>query len=139
VGVALLGPLLAVASYPAGSATDAALVSDPVLIDEDEDRIARTPESGDGEHRVILPPGGQVEPQACAPPARLMAEAGVATWILQAPLDLLLPDANGVELPGGNHAQFGDYGPQDSDGTTTIAPDEQWTLDASEPLALFDR
>ena len=68
MGVALLGPLLAGASYPAGSAADAALVSDHVLIDEDEDRIALTPESWDGERTVILTPGDQVEPQACAPP-----------------------------------------------------------------------
>jgi hypothetical protein len=68
-----------------------------------------------------------------------MAEAGVATWLLKAPLDLLTPDATGVETPGGNHAQFGDYGPQDGDGTATIAPDEQWAIAASETLALFDR
>ena len=37
-----------------------------------------------------------------------------------------LPE-NAVELviPGGNHAQFGDYGHQKGDGAATIPPDEQ--------------
>lgn len=36
-------------------------------------------------------------------------------------------------IPGGNHAQFGDYGPQFGDNPATIAPEEQWqqTTDAT--------
>ena len=30
------------------------------------------------------------------------------------------------EIPGGNHAQFGSYGPQRGDGTARISPEEQW-------------
>lgn len=30
-----------------------------------------------------------------------------------------------VVIPGGNHAQFGDYGPQKGDGTSAISPQEQ--------------
>lgn len=38
----------------------------------------------------------------------------------------LLPhDALTLEVPGGNHAGFGDYGAQDGDGVSTITPDEQ--------------
>ncbi|MBQ8053119.1 MAG: leucine-rich repeat protein [Lachnospiraceae bacterium] len=35
-------------------------------------------------------------------------------------------------IEGGNHAQFGDYGPQKGDGTARITPEEQWekTADA---------
>ena len=36
---------------------------------------------------------------------------------------------NGVQLhviPGGNHAQFGSYGPQKGDGAARISPEEQW-------------
>ncbi len=29
-------------------------------------------------------------------------------------------------IPGGNHAQFGSYGPQRGDGTARISPEEQW-------------
>ncbi|MDO4502618.1 MAG: alpha/beta fold hydrolase [Coriobacteriia bacterium] len=35
--------------------------------------------------------------------------------------------ARALNLQGGNHAQFGDYGPQDGDGTATITPEEQVT------------
>ena len=34
-------------------------------------------------------------------------------------------DAAEVIIPGGNHAQFGDYGPQKGDGEAAILPDEQ--------------
>ena len=30
------------------------------------------------------------------------------------------------EIPGGNHAQFGSYGPQTGDGDARISPEEQW-------------
>lgn len=33
-------------------------------------------------------------------------------------------DARMVEIPGANHASFGDYGPQDGDGTATISTEE---------------
>ena len=37
---------------------------------------------------------------------------------------------NVVVLEGGNHAQFGSYGPQEGDGTATISPQEQQALAA---------
>ena len=40
-------------------------------------------------------------------------------------LQLLPPDTNIIPIEGGNHAQFGDYGPQDGDGTATITIEEQ--------------
>lgn len=33
-----------------------------------------------------------------------------------------------LEIAGGNHAQFGLYGVQASDGTATITPEEQWNI-----------
>ena len=43
-----------------------------------------------------------------------------------------------AELPGDNHAQFGDYGPQKGDGAATISPEEQlaWTAARIEELIL---
>ena len=42
------------------------------------------------------------------------------------------------ELAGGNHAQFGDYGPQRGDGTATISREEQtrWAVDRIEGMIL---
>ena len=34
-------------------------------------------------------------------------------------------------IPGGNHAQFGSYGPQTGDGTALISPTEQWAETAA--------
>ena len=34
-------------------------------------------------------------------------------------------------IPGGNHAQFGSYGPQKGDGTALISPTEQWAETAA--------
>lgn len=42
----------------------------------------------------------------------------------------LPPDAAEQILEGGNHAQFGSYGPQRGDGTASISPEEQWTQTA---------
>jgi len=33
-----------------------------------------------------------------------------------------------VCIEGGNHAQFGSYGPQKGDGIATITPEEQWSI-----------
>ena len=38
---------------------------------------------------------------------------------------LLPPSTRWLEIEGGNHAQFGSYGPQAGDGTATIPADEQ--------------
>ena len=40
---------------------------------------------------------------------------------------LLPDDARFVEIEGGNHAQFGAYGPQNGDGAATISPEAQWS------------
>lgn len=35
-------------------------------------------------------------------------------------------------IEGGNHAGFGDYGPQDGDGECSIGAPEQWRITSSE-------
>lgn len=41
------------------------------------------------------------------------------------------------DIPGGNHAQFGSYGPQAGDGDATISPEEQQSLTADEVASIF--
>lgn len=43
-------------------------------------------------------------------------------------------DAEELVIPGGNHAQFGDYGPQHGDGEAAITMDEQQTQTAEAIL-----
>ena len=40
-------------------------------------------------------------------------------------------------ISGGNHAQWGDYGPQDGDGTATINKSSQWTQLADKLVAFW--
>ncbi|MFN8383269.1 MAG: alpha/beta hydrolase [Anaerolineales bacterium] len=40
---------------------------------------------------------------------------------------LLPPQTQYVVIDGGNHAQFGSYGPQAGDNKATISPEDQWT------------
>ena len=45
-------------------------------------------------------------------------------------MTLLPPDTDFKELEGGNHGQFGDYGPQPGDNPAEISPAEQWKATA---------
>jgi hypothetical protein len=57
---------------------------------------------------------------------------------LDASRALLLPDTKFVAIEGGNHAQFGSYGPQAGDNAATISPEEQWTQAAEATAAFFE-
>lgn len=46
-------------------------------------------------------------------------------------------DARELVIPGGNHAQFGSYGPQDGDGEASLSPEEQRALTADEVAGVF--
>lgn len=46
-------------------------------------------------------------------------------------------DARELVIPGGNHAQFGSYGPQDGDGEASLSPGEQRALTADEIAGVF--
>lgn len=48
---------------------------------------------------------------------------------------LLPPGTKALVLEGGNHAQFGDYGPQPGDNPATITAAEQWRVTAREIAA----
>lgn len=46
-------------------------------------------------------------------------------------------DAREFVIPGGSHAQFGSYGPQDGDGEAALSPEGQRTLTADEVAGAF--
>lgn len=56
---------------------------------------------------------------------------------LQAARRLLPGDARFVELSGGNHAQFGDYGVQPGDGTATLSAELEHRAVVEESLAFM--
>ncbi|WP_211747524.1 alpha/beta fold hydrolase [Paenibacillus sp. Marseille-Q4541] len=53
--------------------------------------------------------------------------------------DYLPPDTIYYNLPGGNHAQYGDYGPQKGDGTADITMEEQVKLTADSLLSWMNQ
>lgn len=64
---------------------------------------------------------------------------GLATGdTLDASRDLLLPDTKFIAIEGGNHAQFGSYGPQAGDNEATIPPEDQWTQAANATADFFE-
>lgn len=66
------------------------------------------------------------------------SEDGVAGDVFDQSLQRL-PDGTSLkEIQGGNHAQFGDYGPQDGDGVATLSRDEQQRLTAEAILGLIE-
>ncbi|MDO8949426.1 MAG: alpha/beta hydrolase [Actinomycetota bacterium] len=63
-------------------------------------------------------------------------EDGVAGEVFKQSLSRL-PDGTALEaIDGGNHAQFGNYGPQKGDGVATVSRDEQQRLTADAILKL---
>ena len=58
---------------------------------------------------------------------------------LEAGMQYLPADAVFYTIPGGNHAQFGSYGPQRGDGEARISPEEQWAETAAVLAGLPDR
>jgi pimeloyl-ACP methyl ester carboxylesterase len=64
---------------------------------------------------------------------------GVASTTFEATRALLPPDAVFVPIEGGNHAQFGDYGPQPGDNPATISAAEQQAQAVAATVALLER
>ncbi|MEJ5225720.1 MAG: alpha/beta family hydrolase [Anaerolineales bacterium] len=63
---------------------------------------------------------------------------GLATPEDIAQYKTLMPaDARFVVIEGGNHAQFGDYGPQAGDNPATISPETQWQQIADATAAFL--
>ena len=54
--------------------------------------------------------------------------------------DSQLPaDTSWLEIEGGNHSQFGDYGAQDGDGEASISKEEQWEITSQSVLELLQQ
>lgn len=54
-------------------------------------------------------------------------------------LTLLPEDADYVIIEGGNHAQFGSYGPQAGDTNADISPEAQWSHTANATVDFFKK
>ncbi len=65
-------------------------------------------------------------------------EDGVAGEVFESSLARLPEDTSLVVIEGGNHAQFGDYGPQEGDGTATLARDAQQRATVDAILELIE-
>lgn len=65
-------------------------------------------------------------------------EDGVAGDVFEESLQRLPAGTRLEVIEGGNHAQFGDYGPQKGDGIATVSREEQQQLTAAAVLALVD-
>ena len=66
-------------------------------------------------------------------------EDGVSGDVFEDSALRLPADTTLIEIPGGNHAQFGDYGPQKGDGVASVSRGEQQRLTAEAILALLER
>jgi pimeloyl-ACP methyl ester carboxylesterase len=64
---------------------------------------------------------------------------GVSSQTFEATRALLPPDAVFVPIEGGNHAQFGDYGPQPGDNPATISAEEQQAQTVAATVELLER
>lgn len=87
-------------------------------------------------------PGGGADLSSSSLPVLSISasEDGLATPAkIAAARKLLPPSCRYVALGGGNHAQFGDYGPQPGDGTASLPADLQRKAVIEESLALLDK
>ena len=64
-------------------------------------------------------------------------EDGVSGDVFEDSVARLPADTVLVEISGGNHAQFGDYGPQKGDGTPSVSPEQQQRQTAESILSLL--
>ena len=64
------------------------------------------------------------------------SEDGVAGSVFDQSLRRLPDGTTLEEIQGGNHAQFGDYGPQKGDGVASVSRDEQQRLTAEAILTI---
>ena len=89
---------------------------------------------GDGLRGLILLASYPTKP--LVPSLRVLSISGSEDGVLdrqklEAGIQYLPAGAVIQVIPGGNHAQFGSYGPQKGDGTALISPAEQWAETAA--------
>ena len=101
--------------------------------------VARDPEAVDGLVLLGSYPAESADLSALDLPTVSIygSEDGVSVDVFEASALRLPADTTLVEIPGGNHAQFGDYGPQKGDGTPSVSREEQQRLTAEAILALL--
>jgi len=103
--------------------------------------VARRPEVSDGLVLLASYPAESTDLSALdiATVSIYGTEDGVPGSVFEESADRLPASAELVEIPGGNHSQFGDYGPQKWDGTASISREEQQRLTAEAILSLLRR
>lgn len=86
-------------------------------------------------------PGGSVDLSDSDLPTQSFAgsEDTVLNWEnWDASIKQLPDNTDWITVEGGNHAQFGDYGPQEGDGDATISAEVQWNITTEKILELFE-
>jgi hypothetical protein len=103
--------------------------------------VAAHPEVFDGLVLLASYPAESTDLSAIDVPTVLIygTADGVSGDVFKDSLARLPGDTMRVEIVGGNHAQFGDYGPQKGDGTASISREQQQRLAAESILDLVTR
>lgn len=103
--------------------------------------VARNPEAMDGLVLLGSYPAESTDLSALDLQAVSIygTEDGVSVDVFEDSAARLPGDTVLVEISGGNHAQFGDYGPQKGDGTASISREEQQRLTAEAIFLLLQR
>jgi len=100
--------------------------------------LKRKPDAVDG--LVFLASYPSDSTDLSATPAKVLSiygtEDGVAGDVFARPLQRLPRGTSLQVIEGGNHAQFGHYGPQKGDGTATVSREEQQHLTTDAILGL---
>jgi Alpha/beta hydrolase family len=103
--------------------------------------VSAHPEVFDGLVLLASYPAESTDLSAIDVPTVLIygTEDGVSGDVFEASLARMPADTVLVEIEGGNHAQFGDYGPQKGDGTASISREQQQRLTVEEILDVLGR
>ena len=103
--------------------------------------VSRSPETVDGLVLLGSYPAESTDLSTLDLPAVSIygTEDGVSGDVFEDSVLRLPAETTLVEIPGGNHAQFGDYGPQKGDGIASISREEQQRLTAEAILGLVKR
>lgn len=103
--------------------------------------VSSHPEVFDGLVLLASYPAESTDLSALDVPTALIygTEDGVSGDVFEASVARLPAETVLVEIFGGNHAQFGDYGPQKGDGSASVSREQQQRLTAESILDLARR